>query len=139
MNRGQGPLRSLMQPLAASSLEIAANLSDATSAPLRTGPLASSWHFAQPSLAKAALPLLENSLAEYRKLVKLTDATYLDGDSLHTYQRKIPFVAGPNKYIHFRHCLPEYEKETENFRRNLKRLQADPAITKNKKLDYLFE
>jgi len=88
---------------------------------------------------KAALPLLENSLAEYRILVELTDGTYLDGDSLHTFQRKIPFVAGPNKYIHFRQCLPEYEKEIENFRRNLKHLQTDSSIEKNKKLDYLFE
>jgi len=85
---------------------------------------------------EAALPLLENSLAEYRKLVKLTDTTYLDGDSLHTHHRRIPFVAGPNDYTHFRQCLPEYEKETASFRQKLKRLQTDPSV---KILDWLFE
>jgi len=85
---------------------------------------------------EAALPLLENSLAEYRKLVKLTDTTYLDGDSLHNQHRRIPFIAGPNDYLHFRQCLPEYEKETESLRQKIKRLQTDPSV---KIVDWLFE
>lgn len=91
---------------------------------------------------KQALPFLEDSLVEYQKLVELTDKTYRDAGSLHTTSRQIPFIAGPNQYVHWRQCLPEYEKELANFRRHLIEMSTSPttAITKQQEgLDWLFE
>jgi hypothetical protein len=89
---------------------------------------------------EAALSFLENSLTWYRILAQLTERSYIDGDSLYSEQRKIPFYASTEHYLHFQQCLPEYEKETQKFRENLKRLKADPSFAKDKEgLDWLFE
>jgi hypothetical protein len=68
---------------------------------------------------EAALPLLEQSLVHYRKLVDLTDTTYRQACSVHSASRRIPFRGGPNRYTHWRDCLPAYEKELIDFKHNL--------------------
>jgi hypothetical protein len=91
----------------------------------------------------AALRLLEESVGEYGKLVSLTDKTYRQACSIHTTSRRIPFLGRPGKYTHWRDCLPEYEKELANFRRNLAGLpradSASPAQQGRSALDWLFE
>jgi hypothetical protein len=91
----------------------------------------------------AALRLLEESVEEYRKLVSLTDETYRQACSVHTTSRRIPFLGRPGRYTHWRDCLPEYEKELANFRRNLAGLpradSASPAQQGRSALDWLFE
>lgn len=73
--------------------------------------------------------LLEESLAEYRKLVALTDQTYREACSVHSISRRIPFL-GVGKYKHWRDCLPEYERELSNFRRNFAALAHGSAVSK---------
>lgn len=83
----------------------------------------------------AALRLLEESVGEYTKLVSLTDKTYRQACSVHTTTRRIPFLGRPGRYTHWRDCLPEYEKELANFRRNLASLalnQAAPGSPKER-------
>jgi hypothetical protein len=92
-----------------------------------------------------ALPLLEESVAEYRKLVALTDATYRQACSVHSSSRRIPFRGAPNRYTHWRDCLPEYEKELSNFQRNLQVIRtsgsasAKTGAQQRPNLDWLFE
>jgi hypothetical protein len=70
---------------------------------------------------KKALPLLERSVEEYRKLVRLTDTTYREACSVHSGSRRIPFLGAPGRFTHWRDCLPFYEKELQVFRANLSR------------------
>ena len=98
-----------------------------------------------------ARPHLEESVRVYRKLAAMGGEAYRDAGSLQIAWRSIPFVAGPNRYVHWQQCLPEFEKEAEAFRRNLARLgseavapETSPApgpLTKERlaELDLLFE
>ncbi len=74
-----------------------------------------------------ALPLLEQSVACYRKLVDLTNNTYRQGPSVHSVSRRIPFLGGPNRYTHWRDCLGAYEKELADFKKNLQMLKISGA------------
>ncbi|MGA2268882.1 MAG: hypothetical protein ABSH44_10485 [Bryobacteraceae bacterium] len=85
-----------------------------------------------------ALPLLEESVAEYRKLVALTDAAYRQACSVHSASRRIPFLGAPNRYTHWRDCLPEYEQELARFQRNLQVVRTSGAQQRSN-LDWLFE
>ncbi|MDE3164560.1 MAG: hypothetical protein KGN36_02055, partial [Acidobacteriota bacterium] len=76
---------------------------------------------------RAALPLLRQSLEDYRGLVAITDKTYREGPSVHSISRRIPFLGGPGRYTHWRDCLPAYEKELANFERNLKMVESAGA------------
>lgn len=67
----------------------------------------------------SAVPLLEQSVSYYRRLVDLTNTTYRQACSLHTASRRIPFRGGPNQYTHWRDCLPAYEKELADFKRKV--------------------
>jgi hypothetical protein len=67
-----------------------------------------------------ALPLLRESVTEFRKLVALTDKTYREACSIHSASRRIPFLGAPGRYTHWRDTLPEYEKELARFEANLK-------------------
>ena len=80
-------------------------------------------HSGDISDLERALPLMEQSLEEYRRLTDLTDKTYLYSMSWHAFGRKIPFASGLGRYIHWRQCLPEYEKELADFRRHLAELK----------------
>jgi len=66
---------------------------------------------------------LEESVDAYRRLTMLTEQIYRDAGSLHIDARQIPFITGPDAYIHWRQCLPEYEKELACFRRSVQRLK----------------
>jgi len=85
-------------------------------------------HSGDLSDLERALPLMERSLEEYRRLTELTDKTYLYSMSWHAFGRKIPFASGLGRYIHWRQCLPEYEKELADFRRHLAELK-DGKVT----------
>jgi hypothetical protein len=73
---------------------------------------------------EAAIPLMEESLDHYRKLVQLTDSSYLYANSMQTAQRRIPIGGdgGHNKTWH--EMLPHYEQELANFKANLAMLKG---------------
>ena len=68
-----------------------------------------------------ALPLLEQSVADFRELTMLADKTYRDAAGLQTSQRRIPVRGGPDT-DHWRDLLPVYEKELAVFRGRLSHL-----------------
>lgn len=72
-----------------------------------------------------ALPLLEQSVTDFRELTELTDRTYRDADGLQTSQRRIPVTGGPNT-DHWRDLLPVYQKELAIFRSRLSDLHTPP-------------
>ena len=69
-------------------------------------------------LLNKAKDVWEEALEEYRRLTGITKETYLYANSMQTPQRKIPFPNG-EAYGHWEQCLPEYEKEFENFKKHL--------------------
>ncbi|MGJ5818750.1 hypothetical protein [Paludibaculum fermentans] len=71
-----------------------------------------------------ALAPLEESLAQYRKLVELTETTYREACSVHSASRRIPFLGAPGRFTHWRDCLPIYEQELATFRRRLAQGQS---------------
>lgn len=70
-----------------------------------------------------ALPLLEQSVDDFKQLAELTDKTYRDTAALHTSQRKIPVTGGPNA-LHWHDLLPVYQKELAVYRGRLQDLHA---------------
>lgn len=66
-----------------------------------------------------AIPLMEQSLEHYRKLVKLTDEHYLYANSMQTAQRRIPIGGDGGNNKTWKELLVHYEKELENFKANL--------------------
>jgi hypothetical protein len=75
-----------------------------------------------------ALPLLRESLDQYRKLAALTDTTYRQACSVHSASRRIPFLGGPGRYTHWRDCVPAYVQEVAVFERNLALLRASKRV-----------
>jgi len=71
----------------------------------------------------AALPLMEESLNHYRKLVDLTKDHYFYANSMQTAQRRIPIGGDDGKNKTWAEMLPYYEKELENFKTNLALLE----------------
>ncbi len=72
-----------------------------------------------------AVPFLDEGLRHYRRLVELTNPTYRAACALHWPGRKIPFQPSMQRpYKHWRDCLPAYEQEVANFKRNLASLKA---------------
>lgn len=63
-----------------------------------------------------ALPDLERSVEEYRKLTDLTTASYLYANSMQTKQRKIPMRGADATFIHWKEMLPVFETELNNFK-----------------------
>ena len=79
-----------------------------------------------------AIPLMEQSLEHYRKLVELTDEHYLYANSMQTAQRRIPIGGDDGKNKTWKELLVHYEKELENFKANLallKEKQNGNAVT----------
>lgn len=66
------------------------------------------------ALLEKAREYMHNSLVLYRKLVELTQETYLYANSMQTPQRKIPLPNG-QIYGHWSAMLPVYEAEYANF------------------------
>lgn len=71
-----------------------------------------------------AIPLMEQSLEHYRKLVQLTEDHYLYANSMQTSQRRIPIGGDDGKNKTWKEMLPHYEKELENFKANLDLLKS---------------
>lgn len=63
-----------------------------------------------------ALPNLERSVDEYRKLTDLTNASYRYANSMQTKQRKIPMRGADATFIHWKEMLPVFETELNNFK-----------------------
>lgn len=80
-----------------------------------------------PADLQRALPLLEESVAEFRRLLSLTDKTYREACSVHSGSRRIPMLGGPGRYTHWRDTLPLYEQELAVFRKHLQRGVLSPA------------
>lgn len=68
---------------------------------------------------RKALPLLQQSVDDWRRLAALTDSTYLYANSMQTQQRKIPMRGVDGTFKTFREMVPVYEKELANFKKNL--------------------
>lgn len=83
------------------------------------------------SLLDRAAVWMEKSLQAYRKVTELTIKTYLYANSMQTPQRKIPFPNG-ELYGHWAQCLPEYEKEYENFCKHIKQMKEGKFPQKEK-------
>ncbi|HHX02529.1 MAG TPA: hypothetical protein GX739_07680 [Firmicutes bacterium] len=75
------------------------------------------------TLLDKAGELLAKSLEAYRQVTDITEQTYVYANSLQTRHRKIPFPDG-ELYYHWSQCLPEYEREYANYKRNIARLKA---------------
>lgn len=71
-----------------------------------------------------ALPHLEKSVEQYKKLVVLTKDTYLYANSMQTQQRKIPVPGNDAKNKTWEELLPVYQEELENFRNNIDSLRS---------------
>jgi hypothetical protein len=77
-----------------------------------------------------ALPELQTSLEYYKELVKLTKDTYLYANSMQTKQRKIPVGGNDAKMKTWIELLPVYQKELDNFKRNVDSLKSPQTLTK---------
>ena len=75
-----------------------------------------------------AIPLMEQSLDHYRKLVELTDEHYLYANSMQTAQRRIPIGGDDGKNKTWKELLVHYEKELENFKANLSILKEQAKL-----------
>ncbi len=71
-----------------------------------------------------AIPLLRRSLEHYRRLVNLTENTYLYANSMQTAQRRIPIGGDGGKMKTWTELLPRYELELSNLQKNIKLLRA---------------
>ncbi|MDR6736397.1 hypothetical protein [Sphingobacterium sp. 2149] len=65
---------------------------------------------------RKALPDLEQSVTEYRKLTEITNQAYLYANSMQTKQRKIPMRGADASFIHWKEMLPVFEAELNNFK-----------------------
>jgi hypothetical protein len=81
---------------------------------------------------KTAVPLLEKSVEHYRQLASLTKNTYLYANSMQTAQRKIPVRGVDGTYKTWVEMLPVYEKELNNFKKNIDSLQNIKPVAVNK-------
>ena len=77
-----------------------------------------------------ALPEMQTSLDYYRQLVNLTKDTYLYANSMQTKQRKIPVGGNDGKNKTWAESLPYYQKELDNFRKNIDSLKSPAAMAK---------
>ncbi|MFT4095084.1 MAG: glycoside hydrolase family 20 zincin-like fold domain-containing protein [Niabella sp.] len=79
-----------------------------------------------------ALPLLQQSVAWYKKLVDLTKGTYLYANSMQTGQRKIPLSGAGAKYKTWQEMLPVFRTELNTFHSKIDSLkQIKPGAAKN--------
>jgi len=77
---------------------------------------------------KQAAKYLEESLKHYRKLTELTRDSYTFAQSMQTSQRKIPFPGaedGKPANYHWIEVLKKYEKELEDFKRQIQDLETN--------------
>ena len=74
-----------------------------------------------------AVPLLEESLEHYKKLVGLTEGTYLYANSMQTTMRRIPIAGDDGKNKTWGELLVHYQAELENFKNNIAMLKDKAA------------
>ncbi|MBS1654514.1 MAG: hypothetical protein JSU05_06705 [Bacteroidetes bacterium] len=72
-----------------------------------------------------ALPELEQSVASYKQLVKLTKGTYLYANSMQTQQRKIPLRGVNGTYKTWAEVLIPFEKELSVFKHKIDSLKEN--------------
>lgn len=77
-----------------------------------------------------ALPLMNESLNHYQKLVSLTENSYLYANSMQTKQRKIPMRGVDKTFITWTEMLPVFKKELQNFEKNIDSLRKTPFNAK---------
>ncbi|MEI6945933.1 hypothetical protein V9K67_01950 [Paraflavisolibacter sp. H34] len=70
-----------------------------------------------------AVPLLEKSVAHYRKLTALTSRSYLYANSMQTSMRKIPLRGVDGTYKEWHEVLPVFEQELHNLKKNIDSLK----------------
>ena len=85
-----------------------------------------------------ATPEMVASLDYFKKLVDLTKETYLYANSMQTKQRKIPVGGNDGKNKTWAELLPYYQKELNNFKKNLDSLKS-PATASKKNAKNSFE
>ncbi|WP_020574352.1 hypothetical protein [Actinopolymorpha alba] len=85
-----------------------------------------SSRFRNIDLLRSAVVEVGQSVERFKKLVAITESTYLYANSMQTRARKVPFQDGAT-YRHWRDCLPLYERELANFTRNVELLAAGAA------------
>lgn len=71
-----------------------------------------------------AVPLMEESLKHYKKLVELTRDTYHYANSMQTAQRRIPISGEGGKNKTWEELLPHYEQELSNYLEHLALLKS---------------
>lgn len=86
----------------------------------------------------AAVPLLEESLVYYRRLVELTKDTYLYANSMQTAQRRIPIGGDNGKNKTWAEMLVHYENELANFKANIATLKAKRLVSLSKRTSRLL-
>ncbi len=70
---------------------------------------------------------LKESVKQYKKLVSLTQSTYLYANSMQTQQRKIPMRGINGAYKHWKEMLPVYEKELATFKYKIDSLKTSSS------------
>ena len=73
---------------------------------------------------EAAVPLLEISLENWRKLAAVTADTYLYANSMQTAQRRIPVGGDNGNFKTWTDMLPVYEEELEALKLNIAQLKS---------------
>ncbi len=76
-----------------------------------------------------AKALLQLSVSDYKKLVQLTNASYLYANSMQTQQRKIPMRGVDGTYKHWKEMLPVFETELNTFKHKIDSLKANAATS----------
>ena len=77
----------------------------------------------------AAVPLLEMSLENWRKLAAVTADTYLYANSMQTAQRRIPVGGDNGNFKTWTDMLPVYEEELEALKLNIAQLKSPKTTT----------
>ena len=110
---------------------------------------AMAWHFADKAAAalqvlkykysgaitdlEKALPVLQQSVDHYKKLVDLTKGSYLYANSMQTQQRKIPMRGVDGTFKHWQEMLPVFQDEVDIFKikiDSLKNLRPQTVVKK---------
>lgn len=77
-----------------------------------------------------AIPILQSSVAHFKKLADLTKNTYLYANSMQTQQRRIPVGGNDAKNKTWVELLPFYETELKNFTHRIDSLRSLPPSPK---------
>ncbi|HSC55028.1 MAG TPA: glycoside hydrolase family 20 zincin-like fold domain-containing protein [Phnomibacter sp.] len=76
-----------------------------------------------------AVPMLAQSLADYKQLAALTSGTYLYANSMQTQQRKIPMRGTNATFKHWNEMVPVFETELTVFQQKIDSLKSNSGKT----------